>query len=153
MLSPAPWPSPTWLPLASASLRVSKIASFGHSGRQAPQEIHSSVISNAMTLASFYTTIETHTVDKFTPSRPLCVARCDRHSSPPLFSKSTERHLLRRPRFPVLMGLWAQGIVMSCESGNIYGHCIGERWGAEKEAHYRSEEHTSELQSHSFISN
>src|SRR6185503_18187510 len=113
ILSPTPWPSPTWLPFVSASLRVSKIASFGHSGRQAPQEIHSSVISNAMTLASFYTTIETHTVDKFTPSRPLCVARCDRHSSPPLFSKSTERHLLRRPRFPVLLGLWAQGIVTS----------------------------------------
>src|SRR4029079_17048718 len=58
MLSPTPWPSPTWLPFVSASLRVSKIASFGHSGRQAPQEIHSSVISNAMTLASFYTTIK-----------------------------------------------------------------------------------------------
>src|SRR6266581_1668537 len=53
MLSPAPWPSPTWLPFPSASLRVSKMASLGHSGRQAPQEMHSSVISNAITLASF----------------------------------------------------------------------------------------------------
>src|SRR5438128_2241255 len=30
------------------------------------------------------TTIETHTVDKFTPSRPLCVPRRERHSSLPL---------------------------------------------------------------------
>src|SRR2546430_6258254 len=53
MLSPMPWPSPTWLPLASASPRVSKIASLGHSGRQAPQEMHSSVIKSAILLASF----------------------------------------------------------------------------------------------------
>src|SRR5262245_580494 len=32
------------------------MASFGHSGRQAPQLIHSAVISSAMTLASFFST-------------------------------------------------------------------------------------------------
>jgi hypothetical protein len=30
------------------------MASFGHSGRQAPQLIHSAVINSAMTLASFF---------------------------------------------------------------------------------------------------
>src|SRR5574337_1702876 len=34
------------------------MASFGHSGRQAPQLIHSSVISSAMILASLFSKIE-----------------------------------------------------------------------------------------------
>src|SRR3990172_4240940 len=39
-----PSPSETFHPAVSAADRLSKIASFGHSGRQAPHEIHSSVI-------------------------------------------------------------------------------------------------------------
>src|SRR6185503_12111428 len=46
------------------------------------------------------TTIETHTVDKSARSRPLWIPGRDRHSSLSLFSKSTERRLFRRPRFP-----------------------------------------------------
>src|SRR5262245_35022148 len=107
MLSPTPWPSPTWFPLDSASLRVSKIASFGHSGRQAPQEIHSSVINSAMTLAPPSRTMKTNTIDK--PATPRHSGQqLERHFILRLFSKSTERHRLRRPRAIVIMGLWAQ---------------------------------------------
>src|SRR5262245_57419195 len=107
MLSPTPWPSPTWLPLVSASLRVSKIASFGHSGRQAPQEIHSSVISSAMTLASF-SLRELQTGLTRLQRHDIMRGVIRRHSSLPLFFKSTERRRIRRPRFAVIMGLWAQ---------------------------------------------
>src|SRR5215510_11414099 len=125
MLSPTPWPSPTWYPFPSASLRVSKIASFGHSGRQAPREMHSSVISSAMTLASFS--------PQWGPTRLTRPLRHDhsgmtqrtRYSSPLLFSKSTQPDSLRRPRFLVIMGLWAQkckyrraGFLDGCHAGN-----------------------------------
>ncbi|TKB73971.1 MAG: DUF192 domain-containing protein [Nitrospira sp.] len=45
------------------------------------------------------------------------MSRRERHSNLPLFSKSTERCLPRRPRSPVFIGIWAQCGMAGCDDG------------------------------------